>query len=178
MRKWINATLVCLCLGLAFSGAAQAASQHKQAKQQAKQKVAIYLFDSYSQSFADLLGPGLSLGKDFSPLFGKKPGVAWTINSVFLFLPYHVQPGSANGFTFYGNDQDGNYAWSGFGANPITVSVFSSSHFVPSVLLVFYQEQISAVPEASAGVMMALGLPVVGWLAWRRRSGAGQTKAA
>lgn len=176
MKKLIKATLVCLCLGLDFSGAAQAATQPKPVKQ----KVAVYVFDSFSQSFADLLNPGISLGNDMSPLFGKKTGVSWTINSVFLFLPYHGQQGLARLFVFdsNGNGHGGNNAWAGFGASPIVASVFSNSNFVPSVLLVFYQEQISAVPEASAGVMMALGLPVVGWLAWRRRSGWGQASLA
>jgi len=171
MWKFVKATVVCMFLGLAFSGAALAASHPK--SKPVKQKVAIFVFDTTSESFADLLSPDVSLGTDIASLFHKKKGVTWTINNAFLYLPA-VQHGLDLVLAYHGDKP-----LTGWQPLQVTSSIynFNNGYFQPAFLFAFYQEQVSAVPEASAGVMMALGLPVVGWLAWRRqRSGGTQSR--
>lgn len=164
MWKFIKGTLVCLCLGLVFSGNALA----EKAQSAPRQKVAVYVFDTTSESFADLLSPGISLGQEVSSLFrnkNKNENVVWTLNSFFLFLPY-VHQGLQEVLAL-----NGTLTATGWTISPITTNFVSFSYYQPAFLLAFYQEQIgvNVVPEASAGAMMALGLPLLGWFAWRRR---------
>ena len=158
----VKGSVACLCLSLIFSGAAQAGNQHKQAK---AQRVAIHVFDTTSPSFADLLNPSVNLGYDIAALFQKKNNATWTINSAFLYIPLKQQ-GLDVVLAF--NQASPLTGWQPY---LVTASTFNlnSSYFQPAILLAFYQEQISAVPEASAGVMMAIGLPLLGMLAWRRQ---------
>lgn len=173
MLNFFKGTLVCLCLGLVFSGSALAANLHRTASQ----RVALYVFDSTSESFADFLSPGVSLGSGadigvgVSSFFQSKnaknnSGVTWTVNSFLLVLPYVNQ--KLGGLLALSGNLTSTGGWN-------TTSSFNptgfnpASYFQPAVLLVFYQGQISAVPEASSGIMMALGLPILGWLAWRRQ---------
>ena len=156
----LKSTLIGVCLGLIFSGSALAANPQKPAEQ----KVAFLVFDTPSKSFADFLAPGINLGDDLSPLFKKTPGVTWFIESFFLYLP-SVNQGLGEILAFNRDD-----TLPGSPLIPITTSPFLSiGHFSSPFILVFYQEQVSAVPEAGAGVMMAMGLPVLGWVAWRRQ---------
>jgi hypothetical protein len=162
MWNKLKPTLVCLFIGLVFSGTALAEKHHKHARTR------VTTFESYfsSESFADFLNPGVNLGEDFSPLFQKKNGATWTISSVLLILPKTNR--SPGGVISFGND----LASIAFDANTFVTSTFIHyGSFQPLVLLVFYQGQgqVAVVPEASAGVMMALGLPLLGWLAWRRQ---------
>ncbi len=161
MWNYVKTSLICLCFGIVFSGSAGAVPQ----RIPAPQKVAIYVFDSQSKSFSDFLSPGVGLGQDVSSLFQKKKNVTWTINSFFLLLPY-VSQGVTSLLALSGD------ATTGWNYHPLeTIGWASSGYYQPPILLVFYQEQINvnAVPEASAGVMMALGLPLLGWLVWRRQ---------
>ena len=157
----LRATLVCLCIGLVFSGAALAEKQHKHVRP----RVATFESNFSAESFADFLSTGVSLGEDFSPLFQKKNAATWTISSILLILPKTDQ-GPGRVFSF-GND----LASIAFDSNTFVRSSFINyGAFQPLVLLVFYQgQQVAMVPEANAGVMMALGLPLLGWLAWRRQ---------
>ena len=180
MLNFIKGSLVCLCLSLVFSGSALAANLHRSAKQKsASHKVALYVFDSTSESFADFLSPGVSLspganiGLDVSSFFQNKnakssSNATWAVSSFLLILPYVNQElggllALSGNLTPTGWDTTSSFNPIGF--NPV-------NYFQPAVLLVFYQQQISAVPEASAGVMMALGLPLLGWLVWRRQRSA------
>lgn len=160
MWNKLKPTLVCLFIGLVFSGAALAEKQHRHAQP----RVTTFVSNFSSESFADFLSPGVSLGEDLSPLFQKKSGTTWTISSVLLILPKTNQgPGSVLSF---GNDIAANV----FGTNTFVTSTFINyGAFQPLVLLVFYQGQVAVVPEASAGMMMVIGLPLLGWLAWRRQ---------
>lgn len=171
MLNLIKGTLACLCLGLIFSGSALAANLHRPTKHQsASHRVALYVFDSTSESFADFLSPGANIGLDVSSFFQNKnakssSSATWTVSSFLLVLPYVNQElggllALSGNLTPTGWNTTSNRNPTGF--NPV-------NYFQPAVLLVFYQQQISAVPEASAGAMMALGLPILGWLVWRRQ---------
>lgn len=165
MRNGMKATLICLSLSsLIFSGAALAANQPGQDKSKAKNKVAVYVLDSTSESFADLLSPGVNLGQDISSLFQKKPGVTWTINNAFLFLPLAQQKLDVV-LTF--NSSNPLAGWQPYAVNP-SVFNFNGNYFQPAILQAFYQE-VAAVPEVSSAAMMVMGLPILGWLAWRRQ---------
>lgn len=164
MWNAIKAIFVCLTLSLFFSGSALAAKSHDKARS-AKQKISTYVFDTTSESFADILSPGVTLGQDISSLFRKKSGATWTINSAFLYIP-SAQQGLDIVLAF--NNNNPSIGWQPFQVNS-SVFNFNNGYFQPAILLAFYQEQITAVPEASAGAMMAMGLPVLGWLVWRRQ---------
>lgn len=165
MRNGMKAILICLSLSsLIFSGAVLAANQPGQGKSKAKNKVAVYVLDSTSESFADLLSPGVNLGQDISSLFQKKPGVTWTINNAFLFLPLAQQKLDIV-LTF--NSSNPLAGWQPYAVNP-SVFNFNGNYFQPTILQAFYQE-VAAVPEVSSAAMMVMGLPVLGWLAWRRQ---------
>lgn len=166
----IKATFICLSLSsLIFSGAALAANQPKQDKSKAKNKVAVYVLDSTSESFADLLSPGVDLGRDISSLFHKKPGATWTINNAFLFLPVAQQKLDV---VFAFNSSNPLAGWQPYSVNP-SVFNFNGGYFQPAILQAFYQE-VAAVPEVSSAAMMVMGLPILGWLAWRRQRDLGQ----
>ena len=166
-------TLACLCLGIVFSGNAMAANQQRpvkiaQQQKYVKQKVAFFEFNSRSERFADFLNPGQSLGERVnSSIFIRKKGdVSFTINSFILLLPY-VNEGLSGLLALTGNLTD-----TGWNVNHTAPSLFAGKSIFHPLLIVFYQQEISnvtAVPEASAGAMMALSLPLLGWLVWRRQ---------
>ena len=161
----IKATFICLCLSsLIFSGAALAANQPGQGKSKAKNKVAVYVLDSTSESFADLLSPGVDLGRNISSLFQKKSGATWTIQNAFLFLPLAQQKLDV---IFAFNSRNPLVGWQPYAVNP-SVFNFNGDYFQPAILQAFYQE-VAAVPEVSSAAMMVMGLPILGWLAWRRQ---------
>jgi hypothetical protein len=167
MWNQLKASLLCLFLGLIFSGAAQAEKQHRQhgAQPRVQTFAANFSPDFSSGSFAEFLSPGVSLGDDFSPLFQKKNRANWTISSILLILPNSSH--ELGGVLAFGKD----ISLDGLGVNTFVTSTFIHyrHYFQPLVLLVFYEQQVAAVPEASAAVMMALGLPLLAWLAWRRQ---------
>lgn len=161
----IKATFICLSLSsLIFSATALAENQPGQDKSKAKNKVAVYVLDSTSESFADLLSPGVDLGRDISSLFQKKPGATWTINNAFLFLPLAQQKLDV---VFAFNSSNPLAGWQPYSVNP-SVFNFNGGYFQPAILQAFYQE-VAAVPEVSSAAMMVMGLPILGWLAWRRQ---------
>ena len=173
MWNFVKTTLVCLCLGIAITGNASAATGQSpdtvtQQQKQVKHKVAFFEFNSQSERFTDFLNPGQSLGgRENSSIFIRQKGeVSLTINSFILLLPY-VNEGLSGLLSLTGNLVD-----TGLNINPTATSFFAGKSIFHPLLIVFYQEEISnitAVPEASAGAMMALSLPLLGWLAWRRQ---------
>ena len=126
------------------------------------------MLDAASESFADLLSPGVNLGQDISALFQKKPGATWTIKNAFLHLPLAQQKLDVV-LAFNGSNPLA--GWQPYSVVP-SVFNFNNSYLQPAILLAFYNEQIAAVPEASTGAMMLIGLPLLGWLAWRRQHSA------
>ena len=175
MRDFVKTTLVCLCLGIAMTGNALAAKGQRPAKvtqqqKHVKQKVAFFEFNSRSERFVDFLNPGQSLAKQESSSFWVQPkgDVSFTISSFILLLPY-VNEGLSGLLAL-----SGNLTGTGWNVNPTVTTLFSGSSIFHPLLIVFYQQEISnvtPVPEASAGAMMAMSLPLLGWLAWRRRQG-------
>ncbi len=160
MFNSMKSTLAGLCLGLIFSGAALAANP----QQPAPQKVAFLVFDTPLKSFTDFLNPGQNLNADVSALFGKTAEASWLIESFFLYSPsLNQELGSV--FAFSRDD-----TLAGSPLVPIGVSPFLNiGHFQNPFLVVFYQENVSAVPEAGTGLMLALGLPLLAWAAWRKQ---------
>ena len=162
MWNLVKGTLVCLFLGVVFSSAALAANQHKTHKAHKPTQAVIFVFDSTVASFASYLSPGKGLWSgDLSLFFPTKRSPEWTLVRSFAFL-FYAQPepderfeGQWNFIDFAQWQPNSNPGWDG----RFSLAIFS----------VYQYQALAPVPEASAGLMMAMGLPLVAWLVWRRR---------
>lgn len=169
MGNVVTRVLAPIFLGLLVSGAAMAANPHNPNLP----RTVILVLDSAPEDFElKFLDPGLEVRHiNHSIFFYTRPQTFQMLEHGFISLDKRLFE------SINPSGHAGRQALLFWESNTGLHSDDDWPSSTPRVLAVFdFQPTISPVPEANAGVMMVMGLPLLAFLIWRRRRSGAEAK--